>query len=554
MILSRTKPATQKASTVHVPTTAVKKEIPKLEDFLSRRDYTGALTLLEFERSCSKTNLETDLWIAYSAFHLGDYKRAADEYKKILSRKDAPDEVSIYLACCYFFLGMYQEAMAHAKEGPSCRLQNRVLFHVAHKFSDERLLLNYHNSLADVLEDQLSLASVHCLRSHHQEAIDIYKRILLDNREYLALNVNIALCYYKIDYFDISQEVLGIYLQKYPDSATAINLKACINFRLFNGKAAEAELKALQEMASPSFTYARDLIRHNLVVFRNGEGALQILPPLLDVLPEARLNLVIYHLKNEEIHEAFELIKDMEPSTPQEYVLKGVVHAILGQDQGSREHLKLAQQYFQLVGGSASECDTISGRQCMASCFFLLRQFDDVLIYLNSIKSYFYNDDTFNYNYAQAKAAIGAYKEAQEIFSLIQSERLRSEYTYLSWLARCYIMNKQGRLAWELYLKMETSTESFSLLQLIANDCYKMAQFYYAAKAFDVLERLDQNPEYWEGKRGACVGEFQLIIDGQEPKERLREMIQILRNTNNPQTEYFIRIMKKWAKENRVPV
>ena len=35
------------------------------------------------------------------------------------------------------------------------------------------------------------------------------------------------------------------------------------------------------------------------------------------------------------------------------------------------------------VGGSASECDTIPGRQCMAACFFLLKQFDDVLLYLN---------------------------------------------------------------------------------------------------------------------------------------------------------------------------
>jgi intraflagellar transport protein 56 len=35
-------------------------------------------------------------------------------------------------------------------------------------------------------------------------------------------------------------------------------------------------------------------------------------------------------------------------------------------------------------------------------------------------------------------------------------------------------MNKKPRLAWELYLKMETSSEAFSLLQLIANDCYKV--------------------------------------------------------------------------------
>lgn len=58
----------------------------------------------------------------------------------------------------------------------------------------------------------------------------------------------------------------------------------------------------------------------------------------------------------------------------------------MGQTTGSKEHLQTAQQYFQLVGASESECDTIPGRQCMASCFFLLKQFEDVNVYLNSIK------------------------------------------------------------------------------------------------------------------------------------------------------------------------
>ena len=35
------------------------------------------------------------------------------------------------------------------------------------------------------------------------------------------------------------QEVLAVYLQQYPDSAVALNLKACNHFRLYNGKAAE---------------------------------------------------------------------------------------------------------------------------------------------------------------------------------------------------------------------------------------------------------------------------------------------------------------------------
>lgn len=52
-----------------------------------------------------------------------------------------------------------------------------------------------------------------------------------------------------------------------------------------------------------------DLMRHNLVVFNGGQGALKVLPPLVDVIPEARLNLVIYYLKHDGIEEAFELLK-----------------------------------------------------------------------------------------------------------------------------------------------------------------------------------------------------------------------------------------------------
>ena len=68
----------------------------------------------------------------------------------------------------------------------------------------------------------------------------------------------------------------------------------------------------------------------------------------------------------------------------------------------------------------------------------------------------------------------GNYRESEEIFLQIQSDKIQGDYAYLSWLSRCYIMNGKARLAWELYLKMETSAESFSLLSLIANDCYKV--------------------------------------------------------------------------------
>ena len=41
-----------------------------------------------------------------------------------------------------------------------------------------------------------------------------------------ALHVYTALCYAKLDYYDVSNEILSAYLASYPDSALAINLKA----------------------------------------------------------------------------------------------------------------------------------------------------------------------------------------------------------------------------------------------------------------------------------------------------------------------------------------
>ncbi len=64
------------------------------------------------------------------------------------------------------------------------------------------------------------------------------------------------------------------------------------------------------------------------------------------MIPEARLNLVIYYLKNEEINEAYNLIKDMECVHPKEYTLKAVVHAMIGQNTEQKEHLRIAQNFF----------------------------------------------------------------------------------------------------------------------------------------------------------------------------------------------------------------
>lgn len=77
---------------------------------------------------------------------------------------------------------MYPEAQAIIETLPNSPLKVRLLFHLAHKLNDEDRLLELHGSLRDVTEDQLSLASMHYFRGHYQDAIDIYKRVLLDKK------------------------------------------------------------------------------------------------------------------------------------------------------------------------------------------------------------------------------------------------------------------------------------------------------------------------------------------------------------------------------------
>jgi hypothetical protein len=45
--------------------------------------------------------------------------------------------------------------------------------------------------------------------------------------------VHVVRC--QLDYYDVSLEILAVYLQSFPGSAVAVNLKACNHFRLYNG-------------------------------------------------------------------------------------------------------------------------------------------------------------------------------------------------------------------------------------------------------------------------------------------------------------------------------
>lgn len=130
------------------------------------------------------SDTKNDEWVAFCRFHLGEYRKALDDYLGIKSTcaTSELDVVELNIAVCMFYLGLYEESLEVLTKIEDSPSKTRLMFHLMHKLNHEERLMELHGTLQDVIEDQLSLAGMHYLRSHYQEAIDIYKRILLDNK------------------------------------------------------------------------------------------------------------------------------------------------------------------------------------------------------------------------------------------------------------------------------------------------------------------------------------------------------------------------------------
>lgn len=523
-------------------------QLPKFEDFHKNNDWVGTIAILDLEKHLGR--LETKLWLAYCYFHNGQYKKALALYNELLRKPNYDKNLHLYKALCLYAACSYEEAKNEALKGPDGPLQVRLMYHISHKLHDDSTLMAYHNKLTDSEEDQLCLSAVHYLRGHFDDCVDIYKRLNLENRGFLAINVYLALCYYKQEFYEISQDVVQKYLATNPDSIVASNLKACNMYQIYGGKEAEEEFKRLEKRYEGGDIYEKqDLMRHNLSVFRNGENALKIFPPLSEIYPEAKLNLIIHYVKKGEIEVAYRMVKDLDPVTSKEYTLKGVVLAIYGQAKNTEDLILKAQQHFQLIGTSATECDTVAGRQCIASFLFLKKQYEDVLIYLKTIKDFMASDNDFNWNHGMALAAVNKFAEAEEALVKVTDESYRSEYTYNAWLAKCYIMNGKPELAWNLYLEMDTSNNTLKMLQLVGNECFKTGHYYFALKAFDILERLDSE-DYTQGKTASAVGVFKDFLLNKVPLEQFEETVQILKNSpKHTSIEHVLRIFESFLQE-----
>lgn len=323
-------------------------QIPSAETFINLNDWTGAIAVLELDKF-SKSK-ETLPWLAYCYFHNGDYKRALSIYRDF-AKKYPLMPMILEQSLCLFGLFKYQESQALAEKAEDSPLKARILYQCAQKLDNDSALMSAHRKLGSSVEDRLSVAAIHLQRSHLDDSVDIYKKIMLENRNYKALNYYLALCYYKQELYDVAEEVLGEYLKHFPTSVLGNNLAAAIQFQLNSEMQAKEVLKKLQKnYEGADLTSQYDSLSHNQCVFNGGENALKVFPPLVEIFPEAKLNLVIYHLKQKNWQDAYKLVSDLEPRNPKEYALKGVVCAAYGQEVDNSEILLQAQHDFQTVG------------------------------------------------------------------------------------------------------------------------------------------------------------------------------------------------------------
>jgi len=501
--------------------------------FLEERDYVGARTLLDAEQVDNLTDVDKSLWMAYLSSRLGNYDNAKDVYLELLSSssEDVPKSTNLFLAIAYLYLGQYNEAEQIASSNDhedSNELKTRILLQVAVKTRNETKIAEYRQLLSETSkEDKLASSAIDfSIRHRYEDCIETYKSILTSDADNLTLYVYSAMALFKMGLHEESLQALSVYTQTNPGSTNATNLQACCMYHLRNNEAALEVLDAQCTMNE------NDLVRHNSVVFKNGEGALQILPGLVGQIPEARTNLAVYYLKTGELDLAAELINEMDADSPHSHLVLGISHAELAKSKRDLTALTKAKENFRIVG--QAEENTLMGRQAMAQFYFMSRQFEDAIVYLESIEEYVEEEeeqDTYHINLGISLAATGKYEEGLSHLLSVSNNTYKSEPEYNLWLIKCYIMNNNADEAWECYLQTEDERISSEILQLIGNDCYKLGGdlFLFSARAFHELLKMDSYQDYTDGLLGSSVGVLKNnLISGETETDSLVEVVNML--------------------------
>ncbi len=168
------------------------------------------------------------------------------------------------------------------------------------------------------------------------------------------------------------------------------------------------------------------------------------------------------------------------------------------------------------------------------------------------------DDDDFNWNYGLSQAASGDYMAAEETLLKVQNPSYKSDVNYCAWLARCQIKNDRADSAWNIFPTIGESDRIF-FLKVVAEDCFTAQRFLVAARAFDHLQRLDKDVDYFSGLKSACIGVFRSIMLEKfvtdeiknKSKDELKEAIDILQgHLEVDDLKKVLVTFKHWMKKN----
>jgi intraflagellar transport protein 56 len=353
------------------------------------------------------------------------------------------------------------------------------------------------------------------------------------------------MCQFRLDQFEESNESVDQYLAVNSDSAVGLNLKACAYLRLFDAEIAQSQILQVRKFSSAAYSFIDSLVEHNLVVFHDGEDGFSVLPGLVDVLPEARLNLAVLYLRDNNPAEAYRLVQQFLPVDPSEVILKATVMLAYGQLTQEASLIEEARDALGDVGDMDGMRDTLAGRQCLATKQFLAVDYNETLRVLQTIEQQCGQTDEFNYNKAMSLALLSRWAEAERYFLLVKNPQYTKEVFYTSWLCRCYIKNRKAESAWNLYTAATQTEDAKTLLQIIATDCYQIGAYYYAMLAYDVLAKFTGDPGLREGMVAAAVGTFRDILSRKEQRDRINDVLSVL--TSDPEAKTTLEVVRNYV-------
>lgn len=541
------KPQTKQATDTKQEGKPVETTEERIQNSIETRDYMGAVTFIEFIRDelNQPYTREIALWHGYCLFHCGQYTDAIELYEKLLQQDPTDAVLHLYISSCHFYNQDYEEARAAALRGPECDFRTRLIFHIAHQMNDEEELFKAHSQLVGTLENQLSLAAIHYLRSHYSDAVEIYERLLLQHPDFLALNVYIAMCQFKLDQWEESNEAVDIYLGSNSDSAVALNLKSCDYLRLFDPDIAESQLLQIKKFSSAAYDFVDALVNHNLCIFKDGVDGFTVLPKLISAVPEARYNLAVMYMRDNNPKEANEILQDYQPIEMNETILKGTVLLALGQLNSEASQIEEANSIFAEIGGLENVKDTIQGRQCLASTKFIVGEYDETLRVLQTIEEFVSEVDEYNYDKGITLCSLSKWAEAERYLLQVKNPAYTKEIYYTSWLCRCFINNQKPDAAWNLYVDAVTTEDSKTLLRIIAADCFAAGFYYYAMRAYDVMAKYDTDPHFRDGLIASAVGVFRSVLTKKETPEKLTEVVNAL--SSEPEAAQVLHVIQQYA-------